>query len=192
MNDRPDLQKAVYHLNNESNRLARLVDEVLTLSRFDADKENFVFEKLKFSDLILDTMGKLQLRAEKYGIQMVSNIEPDIDFVGDKEKLVQVIVNLLDNAFKYSPSKSSVTVLLFRESNMAFLSISDQGVGIPQEDTTKVFERFYRAENARGISGTGLGLSIVKQIVDAHKGTIELVTGVSGKGTTAKLKLPIT
>ncbi|NMA66615.1 MAG: sensor histidine kinase [Clostridiaceae bacterium] len=108
---------------------------------------------------------------------------------GDKEKLVQVIVNLLDNAFKFTPPRSTVRVSLYKERSEAILMVVDQGIGIPEKDRLKVFDRFYRAENTRGISGTGLGLSIVKHIVDAHSGSIKLTEGVNG-GTTAILRLP--
>lgn len=187
--DRPDLQKAVFHLKNESDRLAKLVDEVLTLSRIETRREEFHMERLNLSGLVNDTVEKMLLRAQKYGIIVSSNIASEVYVKGDKEKLVQVIVNLLDNAFKYSPSRSGVHIKLYGENGEAILMIADQGIGIPEEDRSKVFERFYRAENAHGISGTGLGLSIVKHIVDAHNGSIQLTSGDEG-GTTAILKLP--
>jgi len=188
--DRPDLQKAVFHLNNESDRLARLVDEVLTLSRIETGREEFHLDRLDLSGLVKDTVEKMLLRAQKYSIEIVSDIPPEVYVRGDKEKLVQVIVNLLDNAFKYSPPRSTVRISLYKEAAEAILMVVDQGIGIPEKDSSKVFDRFYRAENARSTSGTGLGLSIVKHIVDAHNGTIELVAGAEG-GTTVSLKLPI-
>lgn len=187
--DRPDLKKAVFHLNNESDRLAKLVDEVLTLSRLETGREEFNLDRLNLSDLIKDTIEKMQLRAEKYETELVSNITPEVYVRGDKQKLVQVIVNLLDNAFKYSPPGSTVRVSLYKETSEAILMVVDQGIGIPDKDRLKVFDRFYRAENARSISGTGLGLSIVKHIVDAHSGSIKLTEGVEG-GTVAILRLP--
>ncbi|HHY82502.1 MAG TPA: HAMP domain-containing histidine kinase [Clostridiales bacterium] len=187
--DRPYLKKAIFHLNNESDRLARLVDEVLTLSRLETGREEFHFDKINLSDLFKDTTEKMLLRAQKYEINIVSDIKPEVYVRGDKEKLVQVIVNLLDNAFKYSPPKSTVKVSLYKEANEAILMVVDQGIGIPEEDRSKVFDRFYRAENTRSTSGTGLGLSIVKHIVDAHNGSIRLTAGDEG-GTAAILKLP--
>jgi len=186
----PDMEKAVYHLNNESRRLAKLVDEVLTLSRIDSNKESFQFGRLNLSSIVKETIEKMSLRAQKYGIRIVSGIEPDIFIWGDREKLIQVIVNLLDNAFKFSPSPSTVEVKLHRDAKMALLSITDQGIGIPEKEAEKVFERFYRAENARNITGTGLGLPIVKYIVEEHKGSIELKPGIE-KGTAAKVRLPV-
>lgn len=188
--DRPDLKKAVYHLNNESRRLTKLVDEVLTLSRIDSNRDSFQFSSINLSEVVRDSIEKMMLRAQKYDIDVVSNIEPDIFIWGDSERLIQVIVNLLDNAIKFSPAQSSVLVKLCKDGKMALLTIADKGIGIPEGDIAKVFDRFYRAENARGITGTGLGLPIVKYIVDEHQGVIELSSGVEG-GTIASLRLPI-
>jgi signal transduction histidine kinase len=188
--DRPDLKKAVHHLNNESARLEKLVDEVLTISRIDMDKEIFQFKRMDFSSLIKETTEKMMLRAEKYGIEIETDIESNLTIQGDSEKLIQVLVNLLDNAFKYSKSQSSVWIKARRLSDSTVLSIEDHGIGIPEEDKHKVFERFYRASNSRGISGTGLGLSIVKHIVEAHKGSIELASRTGG-GTAVNIKLPV-
>ena len=187
--DRPDLKKAVFHLKKESDRLAKLVEEVLTLSRLETGREEFHLDRLNLSDLIKETTEKMLLRAQKYEIKIVSDIKPEVYVRGDQEKLVQVIVNLLDNAFKYSPPGATVRVSLYKEKDEAILTVVDQGIGIPEEDRSKVFDRFYRAENARGISGTGLGLSIVKHIVDAHSGSIELTEGVEG-GTAAIVRIP--
>lgn len=188
--NKPDLQKAVYHLNNESQRLTKLVEEVLTLSKIDSTIETIDFQKLNLSELIGDTVEKMLLRAEKYGIKIDFNIESNIYIRADNEKIIQVIINLLDNAFKFSPTESAVEVKLYKADNMALLFITDQGIGIPSEATSKVFERFYRAKNAQGVSGTGLGLSIVKYIIDSHNGFIEITTGAK-RGTIVKLKFPI-
>ena len=131
----------------------------------------------------------MQLRAEKYHIKTRSEIQENIYIKGDKEKLLQVFINLLDNAIKFSPPQSIVEVTLKKEDNKALLRIRDYGIGIPKEAASKIFERFYRAENAEGIVGTGLGLSIAKHIIDGHKGDIELNPLIEG-GTEAIIKLP--
>jgi signal transduction histidine kinase len=187
--DRPDLKKAVFHLKNESDRLAKLVDEVLTLSRIESGREEFHLERLNLSDLVNDMADKMLLRAQKYGIRIVTDIASGVYVKGDKEKLAQVIVNLLDNAFKYSSPRSNVWLKLYRETDEAILMVIDEGIGIPEKDRAKVFDRFYRAENSHSISGTGLGLSIVKHIVDAHNGTVKLAAGTQG-GTIVILRLP--
>jgi len=188
--NRPDLQKAVYHLNNEAERLTRLIDEILTLSRIDSDREKFSFGRVNFSQLVEETAEKMSVRVGKYDIRMKLETKPDIYVRGDSEKLVQVLVNLFDNAIKFSPKHSTVLIRLYKSSSMAVLTVTDQGIGIPPHQIPRVFERFYRADNAKAVSGTGLGLSIVKHIVDAHKGNIKLSS--DGKsGTTATLELPI-
>lgn len=187
--DRQDLQRAIYHLNNEATRLGKLVDEVLTLSRMDNSSESFNFQEIDLSELVKDSVEKMQLRAEKYHIKTRSEIQENIYIKGDKEKLLQVFINLLDNAIKFSPPQSIVEVTLKKEDNKALLRIRDYGIGIPKEAASKIFERFYRAENAEGIVGTGLGLSIAKHIIDGHKGDIELNPLIEG-GTEAIIKLP--
>ncbi|NLP28872.1 MAG: HAMP domain-containing histidine kinase [Clostridia bacterium] len=187
--DRQDLQKAIYHLNNEATRLGKLVDEVLTLSRMDNSSESFNFQEIDLSELVKESVEKMQLRAEKYHIKTRSEIQENIYIKGDKEKLLQVFINLLDNAIKFSPPQSIVEVTLKKEDNKALLRIRDYGIGIPKEAASKIFERFYRAENAEGIVGTGLGLSIAKHIIDGHKGDIELNPLIEG-GTEAIIKLP--
>lgn len=188
--DRPDLKKAVYHLKNESDRLYRLVDEVLTLSRIETGREEYHMERLNLSELVSDTAEKMLIRAQGHGITLVLDAASDIFVKGDREKLIQVFVNLLDNAIKYSPKKSTVRLNLFRKADEAILMISDEGIGIPENELFKVFDRFYRAQNAGITSGTGLGLSIAKHIVDAHNGSIRLTNGAEG-GTTAILALPL-
>lgn len=190
LENRPDLKKAVRHLNRESKRLARLVDEVLTISRFDSGKESFAFSRVDLSDLLAETAENMRMRAEKYGIILRTSIEPGVAIWGDREKLVQVMVNLLDNAFKYSPEHSCISVLLEKEGGHACITVMDEGIGIPEADRKKVFERFYRADNARHIPGTGLGLSIVKHIVEDHRGQIRIESSPKG-GTAVEIKLPL-
>lgn len=187
---RPDLNKALYHLNNEATRLGKLVDEVLTLSRIDNSSENYNFERINLSELVKDAIEKMQLRAEKYHIKTRSEIERDVFIKGDREKLLQVFINILDNAIKFSQPDSIVEITLKQESQRALLRIRDFGIGIPEEDASKIFERFYRAKNAQGVVGTGLGLSIVKHIVEAHEGHIALKTAMEG-GTEAIINLPL-
>lgn len=188
--DRPDLQKALYHLSNESTRLGKLVDEVLTLSRIDNSTVNYNYERMNLSELVTEAIEKMQIRAEKYQITTRAEIERDIFIKGDKEKLLQVFINLLDNAIKFSPANSTVEISLKKEKKRAYLKIRDHGIGIPEEETIKIFERFYRAKNAEGVVGTGLGLSIVKHILEDHEGEVQLKPVIEG-GTEAVVKLPL-
>ena len=101
----------------------------MTLSRLEKGREEFHLDRLNLSDLIKDTTEKMLLRAQKYEIKIVSDIKPEVYVRGDKEKLVRVIVNLLDNAFKYSPPGSAVRVSLYKEKDEAILMVVDQGIG---------------------------------------------------------------
>ncbi|WP_031517098.1 sensor histidine kinase [Desulfofalx alkaliphila] len=185
---RPDLEKAVYHLNNESARLARLVDQLLLLSRIDAEREELVFSQLNLTELIEETVGKMQMRANKHSVTLNTNLQPDVCILGNSEKLTQVVVNLLDNAIKFSAAQSQVEVNLYCKDKYIYFTVSDRGPGIPPEDLKKVFDRFYRAANARVVGGTGLGLAIAKEIIDKHKGHIE-ISNRQGGGTVTTVKL---
>jgi signal transduction histidine kinase len=186
---RPDLEKAVYHLNNESARLHRLVNELLLLSRIDAGREDFQFNSVDLSRTVQQTLDKLRARASKYGVSMQEQIQPAIMVSGDGEKLVQAIINLVDNGIKFSPSGGNVEVELTTTNGMARLTVADQGVGVPTEDLDKVFDRFYRATNAKVVGGTGLGLAITKEIITAHGGDIQLYNRPGG-GTKVIVFLP--
>lgn len=187
---RPDLEKAVYHLNNESQRLTNMVNELLLLSRIDAQREEFVFTTLDFTELAGETIGRMRLRAERQGVPLLFDLpEEEILVCGDSEKLAQVIINLLDNAIKYSEPGCSIEVSLRSESGQAVLEVKDRGMGIPPGDMEKVFDRFYRSPNSRLVSGTGLGLAITREIVKIHKGAISLNSRDDG-GTVARLILP--
>jgi signal transduction histidine kinase len=187
----PDLDKAVYHLNNETTRLTSLMNDFLQLSRLDSFQENFTFSKINFSRILLDTVEGMKDRAFNHGIKFDINIKSDVFITGDQDKLIQVIVNVLDNSIKYSHIDSRVEIKLTTVNKYALLTIVDQGIGIPKDDIEKVFDRFYRASNVKGITGTGLGLAISKEIIDKHEGKITMENSKEG-GTEVKLTLLLT
>lgn len=186
---RPNLEKAVYHLNKESDRLDRLVNELLLLSRMDAGRDNFQLSPVNLSQLVAESLGKFQAKADKYQINLQAKIQPTITVSGDAEKLVQAIINLVDNGIKFSPPGGKVKVALTTAKGMAQLTVSDRGMGLPRGDLDKIFDRFYRAANARAVGGTGLGLAITKEIITAHGGSIQLENRPNG-GTKVVIILP--
>lgn len=186
----PDLDKAIYHLNNETARLTSLVNDFLQMSRLDSFQEKFTFSKINFSSVLCDTAEHMSDRASNHGIEFDSRIKSDLFINGDKDKLVQVIVNLLDNCIKYSSIDSRVEIKLSTENKYAVLTIADQGIGIPKDDLEKVFDRFYRASNTDGMHGTGLGLAISREIVEKHNGEITMDNTDKG-GTEVKVTLPL-
>jgi signal transduction histidine kinase len=187
----PSLDKVIYHLNNETSRLTNMVNDLLQMSRLDSFNEIFTFKKINFSILLSETVEKLRDRAESQGIEFSCDIYPNLFVKGDRDKLVQVLVNVLDNSIKYSPEKTPVKINLSADSKNSIVTITDEGMGIPGEDLNKVFERFYRASNVNGIAGTGLGLAICKEIIEKHHGQITMNNAESG-GTEVTMLLPLT
>ncbi len=185
-----DLERAVYHLNNESARLTKLVDELLLLSRIDSSREVFDLKRIDMSEVVLQTVKKMELKEQRSGVRINTEIEADIAVCADMEKLIQVIVNILDNAIKFSSKGSIVEVKLTQQEELAILEVADNGIGIPDEEIPKIFDRFYRADNAKSVGGSGLGLAISKEIVEFLNGTITVTSSI-GDGTAILIKLPV-
>ena len=169
--------------------LTDLLDDVLTISRSESGK--IVFNPLKI-DLHLfcwDIIEELKFNEDK-NHKLVFKYTADQEIFELDPKLIRfIITNLLSNAFKYSPKGSKVELLVFSTRDSVVMNVKDEGIGIPEEDRTHLFEPFYRTKNVGEIEGTGLGLSIVKRAVDLHKGTISYHSEI-GKGTTFNIKLP--
>ncbi|WP_010244998.1 HAMP domain-containing sensor histidine kinase [Acetivibrio cellulolyticus] len=190
VNDNPDLKRAVEYLNIEATRLTNLVDELLLLSCMDSSKETFQLSRLNISETLIEAISKMKFREERYDVKIQLEVEDELYVCGDKEKLLQVFINILDNSIKFSQKGSSVKVKLEREDSLVKMIVFDKGIGIPQEEISRVFERFYRAENVSGIGGTGLGLSISKEIVQVLNGKLNIESHF-GQGTKVYIELPL-
>jgi signal transduction histidine kinase len=166
----PELRKIYYHLMNESERLTKLINELLLLSQFDRSTEDSNLEKLNLSELAQITVQHMSLKAEKRDVTFKEDYANNVFVQSNKLLLSQAIVNILDNAIKYSENHSTVNVKVFIKDNNAVLQVSDNGIGIPKEELGLIFERFYRAKNSKVSSGTGLGLSICKEIIEKYDG----------------------
>jgi two-component system, OmpR family, sensor kinase len=175
-------------------RLSRLVEDLLMLARADAGKVELQREPLELRQLCVDMTDYLMPLAEQRS-QMLRCETPSTDLTisADRHRIKQLLLNLLDNAIKYTGEGGQITLHLKTEGHAAILSVTDTGRGIPAEDVPHVFERFFRrsAKTAdRSATGSGLGLSIVKWIVDAHEGEI-LVQSELGQGTTFEVRFPL-
>lgn len=173
---------------NETNRLNRLIEDVLLANS--ADKELMVTkESVNLSDLTSQTLTTYFSDKKQNGI-LKTEVEEGIITVADKLLFPSVVINLIENAFKYSSEKSSVTVSLNNRDGKINFTVSDFGVGIPPKEKEKIFEKFYRIgnEETRKAKGTGLGLYIVKKIVEAHNGKIE-ITDNKPSGSVFKVTL---
>lgn len=176
-------------VNRESERLARLINDLLDLSKLEGKRHHQLLPT-HLEDVLANVVDILKPEAEKKAIEFKIEIEKDLPrIMGIEEQLNQVAINLIDNAIKYTPKGGQVEVALNSDSQWVILIVRDNGMGIPKEDLERIFERFYRVDKARTrqMGGTGLGLSIVRHIVKAHAGQIDVVSEV-GVGTTFTVK----
>lgn len=189
--DSADYKAALAIIQDEAKRLSRLVDDMLELARADAGQRPLRVEAFYLNDLVDECCRAAQVLAAQKGLSLQAEPAPDISFRGDEDILRRMLLNLLDNAIKYTPAGGSVTVSLKQESGFIKISVSDTGIGIPAEVAPQVFERFYRISKARSRAdgGSGLGLSIAKWAVEAHKGSIS-VRSRPGQGSTFTVILP--
>jgi len=186
------VEKFANRMQTESKRLTDLVQEIINLSRLQDSDPLSVPSELHIQDLIREAIDQTQVTADSRQI-VVSNTD-NIDglILGDREQLIMAIQNLIENAINYSPEKTKVTVTSKVENGIIDISITDQGIGIPETDLDRIFERFYRVDPARSrlTGGTGLGLSIVKHVALKHGGEVK-VWSSENVGSTFSLRLPI-
>ncbi len=176
---------------DETNKLANLSSSLLELAT-DNHRSQTPFSQLKLSRLVTEAVSQVSSLAISKEIHLNSKVNGTVVF-GSQDKLTQLLVILLDNAIKYSPSKSKITITALTQKKQAVIKVSDQGIGIATKDLPHIFERFYRADSARGRQNEGsygLGLAIAKKIVDTHHGTINAISQLN-KGTTFIIKLPL-
>jgi len=179
-------------IKRESEHLGSLIEDLLDLSRIESGKFKMRREKVEIAALVEDTVNRLLPKAQSLSVSLTTAVPPDLPtLTGDSERLSQVLINLVDNALKYTPAGGHVTVSVRVEEREIAVAVADTGTGIPKADLPRIFERFYRVDKARtrATGGTGLGLSIVKHIIDSHKGTIKAESEV-GKGSIFTFTLP--
>lgn len=178
-------------INGEVDRLAKIVDRLLTLTKLDAETDMLEVKKVSLNTLIERINRSLKPQADVKNITMAVTEYDEVFADIDLSKMWQVIYNLTDNAIKYTQTGGIVKTTLKSEGDFCRIEIEDNGIGIPQEHLDKIFDRFYRVDKARSreSGGTGLGLSIVKDMVELHKGKI-LVDSKEGEGTVFIIILP--
>jgi len=191
MEDQQVLKEFLSIIYDESNRLQYLIDDLLTLSRLENEGFEIIPVISDISELVAEIEPLIRHKAEKKGIRFISNIEPGIQAVIDSERIKQVMINLLDNAISYTQERGEVRLDVWKKENGIIIEVADTGIGIEESVLPRLFERFYRVDQARSrnTGGTGLGLAIVKHIVELHQGDIDLES-TPGEGTTFKVYLP--
>jgi heavy metal sensor kinase len=176
----------------EVERLAEIVDSLFALSRLDAGEASAEWRRFDLAELAATTAGQMSLLATDKNVSITYQSTPGVMVEGDPARLKQVIVNLLDNAIKYTAPGGRVRLSVRGEQGQAVLEVADDGIGIPAEALPHVFKRFFRVDTSRSREqgGAGLGLAIVKSICSAHGADIEVISEV-GKGSTFRLRQPL-
>ena len=176
-------------MNTEVDRLAQMAQELGELSRIESGAAPLRKELVEVSRVVINAVERVKAQADRAGLRLETRIDTDLPQVlADRDRLEQVVLNLIHNAIKFTPPGGQVSVNAKTEVDHLIISVADTGVGIPADDLPRVFERFYKADRARAGGGTGLGLAIAKHIIEAHQGRI-WVESVEGKGSTFSLSL---
>ncbi|HWO00546.1 MAG TPA: ATP-binding protein [Blastocatellia bacterium] len=187
-----DLRETIGSTLEETERLSKIVESLLAISRLDAGEALMTRERFDLNELVTDTADQMRLLAEDKQIALKCAASGPVEVEGDQGRVKQIVVNLVDNAIKYTPEGGKVEISVGALNGSAVLEVADSGVGIPSEAIAHVFERFYRVDKARSrqMGGAGLGLSIVKSICTAHQGRVR-VESADGKGSRFTVELPL-
>ena len=190
--DKETQERFLKVIATESRRMAKLVTDLLTLSRF--DNNQILQEKTKFDlgELVKQCQNNLEIQISQKKHKVECFVTADVPPVyADKEGIERVVINILTNAIKYTPEGGNIKIYVGFVYNDAYIKVIDNGLGIPEDDLKRIFERFYRVDKARTrkMGGTGLGLSIAKEILDRNNGNID-IKSEEGKGTEVVIRIP--
>ncbi len=186
-----DYQDVLRAVNSDVDRMIRLVGSLLTLARADAGQTPIARERLDLGRLVKDAADQLDAVARAKQVTLSVQVDP-VGLVGDQDLLLQLVLNLLDNAIKYTPAGGTVTVSCAREANAAVVAVRDTGPGIAPQHLPRIFDRFYRVDPSRSESGSGsgLGLSIARWIAEVHGGSLDASSELA-RGSTFTLRIPL-
>ncbi len=190
--DKETQNKFLNVIATEARRMARLVTDLLTLSRYDNNKKRTQKETFDLGELVKKCQDKLAIEIKKKNHKVNCFVTADVPPVyADKYDIERVILNILSNSIKYTPDNGEIKIYVGFVYNDAYIKVFDNGIGIPENDLGRIFERFYRVDKARTreMGGTGLGLSIAKEILDKNGGSID-IKSVVGQGTEVVIRIP--
>jgi two-component system phosphate regulon sensor histidine kinase PhoR len=200
LNDKDTAKSFLQIIFDESERLNRLIGDILELSKIESRRIPLHFSPVNLHTFLSNCLSVMNSEAKKKSIELELQVDEDLYMEADEDRLRQILINLLSNGINYTPEGGKVKVKVDlpqggatgMENEMIRMTITDTGIGIPKKDLPRIFERFYRVDKARSRSsgGTGLGLSIVKHLVEMHKGTIRVESEV-GMGTKFIIELPV-
>lgn len=192
IDDRETSEKFLGVINSEADRMTRLVKDLLQLTRLDNQQVKWLMEDISFSELVRSAVERMGLEARNKNQMLECLVLEDIPNIeADYGRIEQVVFNILSNAIKYTPENGKISAYIGKEPEEVYLKVTDTGIGIPESDLPRIFERFYRVDKARSreMGGTGLGLSIAREIVEAHSGSIS-ISSETNKGTEVTVRLP--
>lgn len=186
-----DRKKYEHIIIRETLRMERLIDDLLDLAKFESKEFSLNKAPLSLAQTIEETVDQVMGRLGEKKIKLHTSFDYSLIANADEQRLTQIVLNILDNAIRYTPEEGAISVRLYQEKDGAVIEVSDNGAGVPDEDLAKLTERFYRVHKARTRKegGTGLGLPIVDTLVKLHGGSLMFQSEL-GKGTTVKITLP--
>ncbi len=191
LEDPPIARKFVLRMDAEVDNLTQMVNELLELSRIEAGRTNFEFQRSEPCKLIAKPVERMALQVERVGLKLHVNCPEGLPLIfADPQRISQVLINLLHNAIKFTPPGGEIQVGAWVHDQDVIFMVRDNGVGISEKDQKRIFERFYKADRARAGGGTGLGLSICRHMIEAHSGEI-WVESEEGKGSSFFFRIPI-
>ena len=172
--------------------LSRIVEGLLLVSRLDAGEAQMKMEQIDLGKMAVSTAEQMELLSKDKSLTVRYDAAPHVFVEGDRLRLRQVVVNLIDNAIKYTPEGGTIALKVREQGNKAILEVADTGIGISPAALPKIFNRFFRAEEARSgrMQGSGLGLSIVQSIAEAHRGTVQVESNEK-RGSNFRVELPL-
>jgi len=180
-------------INKESQRLTQLINNILDFSRIEADRKEYRFAPTDVARIVEEVLEAYRFPIEQQNFTLEVEVAEDLPEAElDAEAIGQALINLVNNAIKYSRDERYIRLRVRREGDRILISVTDRGIGVAKADQKKIFEKFYRAENSllHETKGSGLGLALVQHIMEAHGGTVE-VESTPGKGSTFTLVLPL-
>ena len=187
--DRELLKDGLDIIEKESDRLTLMVEELLDFSRFTSGRIRLEKDTFNIKNTINMISKQLLIKAKNNGVKFIVNIDENIDvMIGDENRIKQVLINILDNAFKFTNEGGEVVLSAFKEELVLRIEIKDNGIGIPDVDLPYITEKFYKGKNSK--SHTGIGLSICDEIIALHDGTL-IIDSKEGQGTIVSVKLPL-
>ncbi len=178
-------------IRNHTDRLSSLIDDLLDLSHIESKEIKLDLSKFHIKDLLDEVLFAFKSQIKEKGLNVENNIPPDLLLRADKKKIEQVFTNLIDNAIKFNKQNGSISLYSAPQGDSLRITVEDSGIGIPERDLARIFERFYRVDKARSreLGGTGLGLAIVKHIAELHNGSVG-VESTEGLGSKFSFTIP--